>query len=284
MNKSLLRILLLIFLPGAFNASATHIVGGEMNYRWLGGYYYEIRLTVYRDCINGVPPFDNPASIGIHDNQNNLINLNYNYTGFYPMGSNNYFNNATFNNQQYGYLIYPNDSQTVPHTVSSPCVIPPTNVCYRVCHYVDTVSLPPIPGGYHLVYQRCCRNFSIANIVNPLDVGATYDAWIPEAPDEDDSNPIFNAWPPTYICVNEPLFSIIRQPILKATLLFINFATRLMDLTILAGMITFAARQHRSHADRCRSRLTIHLTSIQPGRRLIRSEMFLEAFLYPLIR
>jgi gliding motility-associated-like protein len=204
MNKSLLRLLMFVFLLDALGASATHIVGGELNYRWLVGNTYEIRLTVYRDCINGVPPFDDPVSVGIFNNQNNLVNLSYSYTGFYPMGSNTYYNNATFNNQQYGYLIHPHDSATVPNVVSSPCVIPPTNICYRVCHYIDTVVLPPIPGGYHLVYQRCCRNFSIANIVNPLDVGATYDAWIPEQPDDDDSNPVFNSWPPTYICVNQP--------------------------------------------------------------------------------
>ncbi|HLG36373.1 MAG TPA: hypothetical protein VI757_15960, partial [Bacteroidia bacterium] len=136
MNKSLLRILLFVFFAGAFQASATHIVGGEMNYRWLGGNTYEISLTVYRDCATGIPAFDNPISIGIFDNQNNLVNLNYNFTGFYPdpyyYPGAPYYNNAVFNNQQYGYLIFPHDSATVPHTISSPCVIPPTSVCYRV--------------------------------------------------------------------------------------------------------------------------------------------------------
>ena len=198
------HIVCFLFLLTGLSASATHIVGGEMNYRHLGGNVYEIRLTVYRDCINGVPPFDNPASIGIYNASNLLVNLSYNYTGYYPGNSLNYYNNATFNNQTYGYLIHPNDSQHVPNIINDPCVIPPTNVCYSVCHYIDTVYLPPIPGGYHLVYQRCCRNFSIANIVGPLNVGATYDAWIPPLPYSDDSNPRFNAWPPTYICVNQP--------------------------------------------------------------------------------
>lgn len=199
-------ILFFLLLLNSFLSSATHIVGGEMNYRHLGGNNYEIRLTLYRDCFNGVPPFDDPASVGIYNSANQLVNLTYNYTGWYPMNSNNptYYNNAVFNNQIYGYLIHPNDSQPVPNIINDPCMIPPTNICYSVCHYIDTVYLPPIPGGYHLVYQRCCRNFSISNIVNPLDVGATYDAWIPAVPYDDDSNPSFNAWPPTYICVNEP--------------------------------------------------------------------------------
>ena len=46
-------------------STATHIVGGELNYRYLVNNVYQINLTVYRDCFNGVPPFDNPASVGI---------------------------------------------------------------------------------------------------------------------------------------------------------------------------------------------------------------------------
>src|SRR5258706_456356 len=170
--KKLPRLILFSFLLlNSFQSSATHVVGGELNYRWIGGNNYEIRLTVFRDCINGVPPFDNPASIGIFNSANNLVNINYSYTGFYPDPYYNvsppYYNNATFNNQTYGFLILPHDSATVPNTISSPCEIPPANICYRVCHYIDTITLPPIAGGYHLAYQRCCRNFSIANIINP---------------------------------------------------------------------------------------------------------------------
>src|SRR5258706_120010 len=207
--KKLPRLILFSFLLlNSFQSSATHVVGGELNYRWIGGNNYEIRLTVFRDCINGVPPFDNPASIGIFNSANNLVNINYSYTGFYPDPYYNvsppYYNNATFNNQTYGFLILPHDSATVPNTISSPCEIPPANICYRVCHYIDTITLPPIAGGYHLAYQRCCRNFSIANIVNPLNTGSTYDAWIPASPNNFDSNPVFTYLPATYICVNNP--------------------------------------------------------------------------------
>src|SRR5215510_1447667 len=125
------RLLLCLLLLNCLSTSATHIVGGEMNYRYLGGNNYEIRLTVYRDCINGVPPFDDPASVGIYNSANQLVNLSYSYTGNY---NNTYYNNATFNNQTRGYLIHPTDSQHVPNVINDPCVIPPTNVCYTVCH------------------------------------------------------------------------------------------------------------------------------------------------------
>ena len=60
-------LLLSILLACTMPAHATHIVGGELNYRCLGNNQYEISLTVYRDCFNGVPYFDNPAVIGIFD-------------------------------------------------------------------------------------------------------------------------------------------------------------------------------------------------------------------------
>ncbi len=95
MNMPRLIIAFLLLL-NSFSVSATHIVGGEMNYRHLGGNNYEIRLTVYRDCFNGVPPFDNPASIGIYNSANQLVNLAYNYTGYYPGNSATYYNNAVY--------------------------------------------------------------------------------------------------------------------------------------------------------------------------------------------
>ena len=46
-------------------AEATHIVGGEIYYDYLGGNNYKISMKVYRDCLNGIPPFDGfPANNG----------------------------------------------------------------------------------------------------------------------------------------------------------------------------------------------------------------------------
>jgi hypothetical protein len=62
-NKQLL--IFIISLLSIYYAHATHIIGGEINYRCLGNNKYQISLTVYRDCFYGVPPFDPFASIGI---------------------------------------------------------------------------------------------------------------------------------------------------------------------------------------------------------------------------
>ncbi|MBL0139344.1 MAG: PKD domain-containing protein [Bacteroidetes bacterium] len=174
-TNSILLLVLLLFSDSSF---ATHIVGGEMNYRNLGGNLYEIKLTVYRDCYNGIAPFDNPASVGIFDANNNLVSV-----------------------------VSPsiNDRQQVPNAINTPCLIPPSDVCYEVAHYIFTTSLPPIAGGYQIVYQRCCRNSTIVNLANVNSTGATYLATIPDPSVATvNSNPIFNSWPPTFICLGAP--------------------------------------------------------------------------------
>ncbi len=73
--------------------------------------------------------------------------------------------------------------------------------------YTAVRTLPFLPGGYILAYQRCCRNVTINNIVEPLATGATYTAEISEtALNECNSSPKFNTWPPLYICAGFPIF------------------------------------------------------------------------------
>ncbi|MCB0547482.1 MAG: gliding motility-associated C-terminal domain-containing protein [Phaeodactylibacter sp.] len=175
----LIGAIVLLALP--FTARATHIVGGEMNYTCLGNNEYEITLTIFRDCYNGNPNawFDNPASIGVFDVQNNLLQ-----EILVPL-----MNNDTLN-----------------PVLSSECLVVPPNVCVHTTTYRTVINLPPISGGYQLAYQRCCRNQTIVNIIDPLDTGATYGVTISErALEECNSNPKFQQWPPIYICVNEPI-------------------------------------------------------------------------------
>ena len=169
----------LVVLP--LTIRATHIVGGEMNYTCLGNNEYEITLTIFRDCYNGNPNawFDNPASIGVFDAQNNLL-------------------------QEVLVPLMNND--TLDPVLTSECLVVPPNVCVHTTTYRTVINLPPITGGYQLAYQRCCRNQTIVNIVDPLDTGATYGVTISErALEECNSNPKFQQWPPIYICVNEPI-------------------------------------------------------------------------------
>ena len=161
------------------NAFATHIIGGEMSYKCLGNNKYEITLTVYRDCFNGVPPFDDPAHVGIFDNKFNLVD-------------------------SIDLKLNPDDTLKV--FLSDTCLVVPKNVCVHTTTYIGTVTLPSIPGGYILAYQRCCRNYTIVNIVTPNKTGATFSVVISEdALNACNSSAKFKNWPPIFICVNEPI-------------------------------------------------------------------------------
>lgn len=167
-------ILFLFFFLFTGKSFATHIVGGEIYYDWLGGNNYKVTLKVYRDCFNGIPPLDNPAFVFAFNASGSLVQtLN--------MGA-------------------PVVTQ-IPPTINNPCFTAPNNICVQEGIYTITGNLPPSPGGYTLVYQRCCRNNTILNLVQPGNVGSSYWCHIP-GPEvvAVNNEPRFNYFPPIFIC------------------------------------------------------------------------------------
>lgn len=163
-----------VFIILSLRIYATHIVGGEIYYDYLGNNTYKITLKVYRDCYNGVPPLDNPAHIDIFDANGNVIkSLNV------PLQS----------------LVQ------IPRSINNSCIQAPNTVCVQEGTYQFNETLPPLNGGYYIVYQRCCRNQSIINLINPGGIGATYIEHIP-GPESvfSNSSPRFNTFPPIFIC------------------------------------------------------------------------------------
>jgi gliding motility-associated-like protein len=146
-------------------------------------------MKVYRDCINGVPPFD-----GFPDGNGNIIPA---YFTIYDV----------FDNPIVTSSFTPLSFSTVPPTNNSPCA-PTTagNACVEEALYEATVFLPPSNGGYYVVYQRCCRNGTILNLMNPGNVGATYWEHIP-GPEvvATNNSPRFTNRPPIYICNGIPI-------------------------------------------------------------------------------
>ncbi len=159
---------------------ATHIVGGEIYYDNLGGNNYKIHMKVYRDCINGVPPFDDPAFLTIFDSNSNVI--------------------STFTMALLSDINMPptNNNACSPNISNSACV--------EQGIYETILNLPPRVGGYYIAYQRCCRNGTILNLINPGDVGTTYWEHIP-GPEvvTVNNSPRFSVLPPIYICSNNPV-------------------------------------------------------------------------------
>lgn len=173
------RFILCFLILFSFKNFATHIVGGEIYYDCLGGNNYRITLKVYRDCYTGMAPYDSPATIFIFN------------------GAGTFVDSVE--------LAFPG-SVTLPITINNPCYSPPTNVCVEEAVYQTTMNLPPTPGGYNIVYQRCCRNNTILNLINPGDVGSTYMAHIPDPGIVSCNNSTrYNNFPPIFLCEGVPL-------------------------------------------------------------------------------
>ncbi len=179
--------MIMAFLLFPASTNATHIVGGDMTYRCLGGDQYEITLTVRRDCFNADPEaiFDDPATLGIFDYAGNL------QVGLGQLG-------RTY--------VKPTSITTINHSIVEECrVADPGSICVEEAIYRDTIHLPYNKRGYFVAYQRCCRNILLNNIESPLETGATYFVEIlANAALECNSQPVYKEWSDIYICINEP--------------------------------------------------------------------------------
>lgn len=184
-TKFIIFSLLLFVLPSI--GYATHIVGGDMTYRKISSdpvkktSKFLITMNLRRDCFLGAPnaEFDREAKIRIYRTNGQL-----------------------FMETTMPYM----DDDTLNNYVQSDCGFEGTQVCVHETKYLKTLDLPAYEGGYIIAYQRCCRNGSINNIVEPLETGATYSVTIPkESFTSINSSPSFKQWPAVYICANKDL-------------------------------------------------------------------------------
>ena len=174
-----------------FSTKAAHIIGGNITYHCIGNNQYEFTMKIYRDCNGGGALFDSQpgaftdATVTIYKDGEN-----------FPFGSTLTLGAPVIT--------------TIAPDVSNPCLIIPDDVCVEEGIYTFTLTLPYSNKGYHVIYQRCCRNNSITNIINPGETGATYSVEVkPEAMSANggcvNDSPSFNNFPPIIICANEPI-------------------------------------------------------------------------------
>lgn len=186
--KKMIMALLILAAAGTWQKGhATHIVGGEMTYKCLGNDRYEIRFTLRRDCFNGSPEaeFDDPALVYIFSTEGyKMIDLGKNGAIEMPFRR----------------------DDTLNEILKTECEVIGGDVCVHTTTYIGRVTLPFRKGGYILAYQRCCRNYTISNIVDPVLAGSTYTLTISEeALKTCNSSPVFGGWPSIYICGDRPI-------------------------------------------------------------------------------
>jgi len=180
-----------LLLFGYTELQAAHIIGGEITYQCLGdgdapnSRKYRFTMKIYRDCQGGGAPFDSGPDAPF----NATVTI-------YRSGLSTPFRTLE--------LGAPEITRIDPST--NPCLIVPPNVCVEEGIYViPEIDLPISEESYHIVYQRCCRNNSINNIVNPGESGATYTMELtPLAQQTCNNSPDFNDFPPIVICAGEP--------------------------------------------------------------------------------
>ncbi|MBL7811281.1 MAG: gliding motility-associated C-terminal domain-containing protein [Bacteroidetes bacterium] len=179
------RVVLAFLLP--FSAFGTHIVGGEITYQYQGSDKYKIRLDLYIDCLNGSSGAiqqDAKAWIAVFD------------------GNTNQFLS------QYTNEVNRQGPQRVQKTNYN-CLAVAPNACVDHYWYEVTVTLPPRTGGYYISFQRCCRNNTITNLLNPQSTGSNFWTQIPDyrtLPDKKpNSSAVFKELPPNFLCTNTQL-------------------------------------------------------------------------------
>ena len=166
---------------------STHIVGGSMHYSCLGNDMYEITLTINRDCDLGAAnaPFDNPAVVGIFDTNGRPL---------FDLGEN-------------GELLLDFEGDvTLQNQIQQVCFTSSNTICVHSTEYKGIVHLPRGVEGYVLGYQRCCRNETLLNVVEPLETGMTLSIELTEAALEVcNSSPSFVLRPDIFICAGSVL-------------------------------------------------------------------------------
>lgn len=176
-----------LFFFGQLNA--LHIIGGDVVYKCLGKdsirneVKFQITFTMYRDSRSNGADFDNPTRFGI----------------FRGSGQNWTFVRTITN-------IRVQNVKDIDIATNNPCILVPVNVGVQSGVYIFEVTLPISNDSYMIAYQRCCRNNTILNLVNPGGTGAAFTTEItPAAQRLCNNSPQFTGFPPVVICVNRPI-------------------------------------------------------------------------------
>jgi len=172
-------ILLVCLLP----AQATHIVGGELGLKYISGSTYQVTLNMYFDNNNGDRDAIDPTIV----------------VSIFEKGTNRRMANIEMSNPQESPVAYTAIACTNASLSTSKIV------------YIQTITLSEgvytSANGYYLVWERCCRNGVISNIVNPGAAGQTFYLEFPAVTKNGvafrNSSP--ELFPPVsdYACINE---------------------------------------------------------------------------------
>jgi gliding motility-associated-like protein len=169
-------------------AWASHLVGGTIQVKWMGGTNYQVSVKIFRDCDPSsrtaeqptLPDFDDPIYVGLFEKgtdklmQSIKLDLDAN----------------AYNKLDFSGINCPSISSTG---------------CTDLTTYTRVISMPDSKyannAGYYLSWERCCRNKIINNIQVPGDAAISLYAEIPAARFRN-SSPVYQNNPVTLMCTN----------------------------------------------------------------------------------
>ncbi len=178
-------IALWFFLFGLISlVEASHLVGGFLTYRWLGtngtNTQYRVTLFVYRDCTrdgtSDEVPFDDDIDLCVYSGNKSF------YTSYRI---------KLLNSKK----VQPVGNTNCPEVASA---------CLEQGVYETTISLPNSSTGYHLKWERCCRNTqnNLKDQFGEAYQGQTYYGFIPPTSIKN-SSPYFQDIPVPFICKDD---------------------------------------------------------------------------------
>lgn len=136
------RFILVVFCLLAFPVMASHIVGGEFEIVHVSGSLYRVNLILYFDKINGnAQARDASATARIFRKSDNAFMADV----FLPL--------TTQSDVSYTQPACSNGELQTERLVYS------TTMTFLASAYND-------PEGYYIVWERCCRNYTITNIIS----------------------------------------------------------------------------------------------------------------------
>lgn len=165
---------------------AEHIMGGNVDFRYVGGDRYRLGVRVVIDC-------EHSNEVAWYENDG--INI-----GMYSKTTNQLVD-------QFLVQLMEGKGEEVKPTRDD-CDLGIT-FCMMVLSYYDTLEFDPQvytdEAGYYFSWERCCRNKNVVNIVNPDETGIAFYAEVPPFSIRN-SLPRVRNIPLTLLC-NERLFN-----------------------------------------------------------------------------
>ncbi|MFD2720326.1 gliding motility-associated C-terminal domain-containing protein [Hymenobacter monticola] len=216
-------LLLALLVLGVGPARATHLLGGEMSYRYLDAngpttapFRYEITVTVYSNGLYST----NPGSIAPPP-PNATVTI-YNRTTGASLPPFN-INRTT-----------PSTSGALPPPISpavpAGCTVQGPSQPFYLCKYIQVVNLPVSFDGYYATFTLGARNAGIANLSNSGNQNMTlYVSMAP--PLISNRSPVFSDTAVAIVCQNDTTISLNNAVDADGDRLAYSFGTPYSNVT-----------------------------------------------------